>query len=632
MRRVITIIYSFLTAVLVGACGNFLDVVPDNVATLENAFTMRNTAERYLFTCYSYMPTHGTYEAHPGLAAGDETWLPVNIVDDNPVHNIARGQQRVLDPYMNFWEGRQGATDLYGGIRDCNIFLENVGNVPDLEEFERDRWISEVKFLKAYYHYYLLRLYGPIPLIKENLPISAGVKEVQVERAPVDECVDYIIELLDESLQYLPDRIENEVLELGRITKSINLALKAEVLMHAASPLFNGNPDYEGFANKDGTALFSTDVDLQKWQRAADACKKAILFAESLGYKLYEYEPRFSQYDLSDETLIHMSIRNAVCEPWNPEIIWGDINSRANAIQNRSAPRGLDPMYIGGGMAGNIGIPLKIAELFYSANGVPIEEDLTWDYANRFDLQTAGDEHRHHIKPGYTTSAFNFDRENRFYADLGFDGGIWYGQGKYDDSGDLLFMSSKRGDPAWMYSNTNYTVSGYLPKKLYHFQNVMTTSLTKQLYPWPVIRLASLYLYYAEALNEAEGPQAEVFEYLNRVRERAGLPTVQDAWSSYSKFPEKIDTRDGLREIIQRERLIEMAFESHRFYDLRRWKRALTEMNKPITGWDIWQSEEPLYYRETQLYKQSFTTRDYLWPINESEILRNPALVQNPGW
>lgn len=621
-----------MVTAIAGSCSNFLDVVPDNVATLENAFTMRNTAERYLFTCYSYMPTHGTYEAHPGLGAGDETWLPVNILDANSVHNIARGQQRVLNPYMNFWEGGEGGSDLYGGIRDCNIFLENINNVPDLEEFERDRWVSEAKFLKAYYHYFLLRLYGPIPLIRENLPISAGVKEVQVQREPVEECVEYIIELLAESLPHLPDRIENEVLELGRITKAINLALKAEVLMHAASPLFNGNPDYAGFTNKDGTQLFSADFDIQKWNRAAEACKEAILFAESLGYRLYKYEPRFSQYDLSQATLTQMSIRNAVCEPWNPEIIWGDINSRANAIQNRSAPRGLDPMFTGGGLSGNIGIPLKVAEIFYSENGVPIDEDITWDYANRFNLKQGDEKHKYNIKLGYTTSAFNFNRENRFYADLGFDGGIWYGQGKYDDSKDLLFISGKRGGPAWMYANTNYTVSGYLPKKLHHFQNVMTTSLTKQLYPWPVIRLASLYLYYAEALNEISGPQAEVFQYLNRVRERAGLPTVQDAWSGFSRFPEKIDTREGLREIIHRERTIEMAFESHRYYDLRRWKKALTEMNKPITGWDIWQSEEALYYRETQLYKQNFTTRDYLWPINESEILRNPGLVQNPGW
>src|SRR5690606_708905 len=124
----------------------------------------------------------------------------------------------------------------------------------------------------------------------------------------------------------------------------------------------------------------------------------------------------------------------------------------------------------------------------------------------------------------------------------------------------------------------------------------------------------------------------EVFEYLNRVRQRAGLPTVQEAWSGYSRYPEKIGSKDGLREIIHQERLIEMAFEGHRLYDLRRWKKAVGELNKPITGWDIWQSEAASYYRETLLYNQRYSTRDYLWPVNESELLRNPKLVQNPGW
>src|SRR5690606_38133836 len=102
-----------------------------------------------------------------------------------------------------------------------------------------DRWIAEVKFLKAYYHFWLFRLYGPIPLIKENIPVSASVDEVKRKRSTVDECVEYMVELIDEAAPDLPKKIVNRTFELGRITQPIAFSLKAIVLVTAASPLFN---------------------------------------------------------------------------------------------------------------------------------------------------------------------------------------------------------------------------------------------------------------------------------------------------------------------------------------------------------------------------------------------------------
>jgi hypothetical protein len=502
-----------------------------------------------------------------------------------------------------------------------------------MDQAEKDIWIAEVKALKAYYHFYLFRLYGPIPLIRENLPISAGVEEVQIKRSPSDECIDYIVQLLDEAAPNLPVRIINEVAELGRVTRSIALALKAEVLMTAASPLFNGNIDYMGVVNNDGEALFNTTYDQLKWTRAADALKEAIDVCEAAGYRLYKYTNQYPQFPITQSTITQMSIRNSVCEPWNSEMIWGDINSRGDVIQNRAAPRGLNPG-TGVGLNGNIGIPLKIVEMFYSNNGVPIDEDIDWTYADRYNLKTGDAEHKQLIKEGYQTAELNFDREPRFYADLGFDGGIWYGQGKFNDVGtDLLFVSSKYGDPASEINVDYYSVSGYWPKKLFHFQNDVGTQFVKRLYPWPIIKLSSLYLYYAEALNEIGGPDdPKVFTYIDMIRERAGLLPVKSAWEAHSRNPYKFTTQDGLREIIHRERLIEFAMEGQRFWDLRRWKKATTEMNKPITGWDISRSAAPLYYRETFIYNQKFSARDYLWPINENELLKNGNLIQNPGW
>lgn len=634
MKKIFNFYMLIVSFVLLYGCNDFLDVTPDNIATIDYAFRLRSTAERFLFTCYSYMPNQGSLNENPALLGGDELWLVAT--NTNNAWQIARGNQRVVNPYVNAWQGAQGSKDIYQGIRECNVFLENIHLVPDMSDFEKARWIAEVKFLKAYYHFYLIRMYGPIVLIKENLPVSASPEEVRIPRSPVDECFDYVVQLLDEALPDLPDRIEFEVSELGRITKAINLSLKAKVLVTAASPLFNGNPDYKGFTNKDGTPLFNTTPDETKWEKAAAACKVAIDFCDSLGHELYTYQPQFSQYNLSDTTITQMSIRNAFNEKWNSEVIWANTSSQVVGLQANATPRGLDPALVAStGAQGNIAPPIKIAELFYSDNGVPIDEDITWDYSSRFKLRIPEFEHRYNLKQGYTTARLHFNRENRYYASLGFDGGIWYGQGRFDDSSDnLLFVSSKRGQPAAPINLSSYSTTGFFPKKYTHFQSVIGTgsTFTRESYPWPVIKLNDLYLLYAEALNEVNGPSDEIYLYLDKIRARAGLPGVEEAWRNYSVNPNKYKTKEGLREIIHRERTIELMFEGQRFWDLRRWKKAVNELNKPITGWDLEQETAQGYYREKMIYNQTFRTRDYLWPLNENTILANPALVQNPGW
>lgn len=633
MKKLFLIALSFIITGAFSACKKYLNVVPDNVATIDYAFRLRSTAEKFLFTCYSYMPSHGSLTNNPAFFAGDEVWLPPSSGSSS--WQIAKGNQRVVDPECNFWEGEQKGTNLYQGIRMCNIFLDNIGIVPDMEDFERDRWIAEVKFLKAYYYFWLVRMYGPVVLYKENLPVSASAAESRKFRSPVDSCFNYIVQLLDEAVSALPDRIDNEVSERGRITKVIDLSVKAMVLVTAASPLFNGNADYKGFNNSVGQALFNTTFDPGKWQKASDACKKAVDLCESLGYRLYYYQPEFSQ-NLSDTTIVKMSIRNAICEKWNSEIIWGNTNSIATSIQALSTPRGLDPTKLGNtSLQGYMAPPLKIVEMFYSNHGVPINEDKTWNYSGRFTLEKAGTANKYNLKEGYTTAALNFNREPRFYADLGFDGGLWYGQGHYDDKGsDLLFVSAKKGEPNAAINFSAYSTTGYWTKKLVNFKNIIGSgnSYTVQSYPWPVIRLAGLYLLYAEALNEASEPNDEVYKYINLVRARAGIPTVQKSWDQYSKTPDEYKTKNGLRNIIHRERLIELAFEGKRFWALRRWKQAATKLNQPITGWDLDQENAEAYYRERTIFNQTFYTRDYLWPLSEKTLLHNDKLVQNPGW
>lgn len=137
---------------------------------------------------------------------------------------------------------------------------------------------------------------------------------------------------------------------------------------------------------------------------------------------------------------------------------------------------------------------------------------------------------------------------------------------------------------------------------------------------------------YAEALNEVKAaPDAEVYEYIDKVRERAGLLGVVESWAAHSKNPQKPATKEGMRKIIQQERMIELSFEGQRFWDLRRWKLALDYMNRPIRGWDI-SGRNLNFYNVTTVYTPRFEFKDYFWPIRERERINNPNLVQNLGW
>lgn len=620
-------------ALALASCNNYLDVIPDNVATIDHAFTMRSEAEKYLFTCYSYLPSEGDPQWNPAFVAGDEFWqfYPVTNFNENSLQ-IARGNQNIVDPYLNYWDGLQGGKPLFTAIRDCNIFLENIDNVIDLEPYMKVRWVAEVKFLKAYYHFWLLRMYGPVPIIRENLPISSSAEEVKVIRQPVDSVVNYIVTLLDEAAVDLPAVVPDLTSELGRVTSLAALSIKARVLTLAASPLFNGNSDFANFSNPDGTSLFSAAGDPEKWQRAAEACREAIEACHAAGKKLYYFPSTL--YDISETTRIKMNIRNSIGERWNEELIWGSSNSTANFIQRLCMAR-IDPSRLINEQAlGQLAPTMRMAELFYSENGVPISEDKTWEYANRYELRTATAEDKYNLKEGYETVALHFDREPRFYADLAFDGAIWYGQGKYDDD-DPWHVEAKMDQTSARKGVGRYSITGYFAKKLVNWNFIIQDgqSLSIEEYPWPIMRLADLYLLYAEALNEVNGPGAEVYSWLNLVRERAGLKSVEESWSTWSKQPDKYTTKEGLREIIHRERLIEMAFEGHRYWDLRRWKKAADAFDDPVIGWDVEKADAESYYQPRVLFKQTFRApRDYFWPIREHNTVVNRKLLQSQGW
>ena len=627
------------------SCKKFLDIVPDNVATVESAFKLRVEAEKYLFSCYSFLPKYGDGWFNPSLTTADEIWYPQT--DQSTWHagfRIAQGQQNKSYPLFNDWAGENkgGNNDarsiplkIWRGIRQCNIFLENVrdlNKVRDIDPFERERWLREVEFLKANYHYYMLRMYGPIPIIDRSVDANDDV--VFVKRQPVDSCVNWIARLLDSASAKLPLKVADENTELGRITQEIALGVKAKLLVMAASPLFNGNTDFANFVDKDGVKLFNATFDPQKWVIARDACKAAIDTAEFNGHSLYTYKN--DVYNLSDMIKTQMNIRGAITTWWNPEIIWGHSNSYFvnEAICLPPLERGTN--FDRFSLQGLWAPPMKIARMFYTKNGVPIEEDKTLNFTNTTEMRTATLADRYYIEPGFVTARLHFDREPRFYADLGFDGGIWYMQDSPSGSDEnTYYIKAKNVENAGYGHFRNYSETGYFVKKLVNWQSTTrgATNPTWKAYPWPMIRLADLYLLYAESINEVDGGSSVAVQYIDKVRQCVGLNGVVELWNSYSNNSTKYSSKIGLREIIQRERSIEMAFEGERLWDLKRWKLAAEVLNQDITGWNVFGKITNTFYQERYVFDQTFITpRDYFWPIGDYDTRRNPLLVENIGW
>ena len=630
---------------------DYLDVVPDNIATIDLAFNTRSTAENFLSTCYTYIPEHAHVEQNFSLLAGDEVWYYAEndfYMNNETSFRVAKGMQNSSSPYLNYWEGGRGAPrSLFNALRDCNIFLDNLVAVPGLDEEERIRWLDEVKVLKAFYHFWLMQMYGPIPIVDTNIPVSAPSTETNVYRASIDEVVTYLTDLLDEVIvaDNLPGLINYVYTEQGRITMPIAKALKAKILMLSASPIFNGNTDFSSLIDNQGNSLVNQSYDPQKWVLAKDALLDAIESAEANGHSLYQFNQQLPIIGgISDQITQELSLRAAITEPFNSEIIWAFSADWTGELQQWCQPRWTaDHSALFGYTKKSHAPTLNMVETFYTRNGVPIDEDISWEYGNRFDVvQTpildADNENYHefYIEDDYATAKLHTFREPRFYSTLGFDGGKWFSL-ETENINFIPHLNAKAGAPSGKQGFEIYSITGYFAKKLVHYENIISLEgSTIQGYSFPIIRLSDLYLMYAEASNETKAaPDADVYEYIQKVRDRAGLDVGGDlvsTWQMHSANPSKPSTKDGMRAIIHQERMIELALEGHRYWDLRRWKLAGEYFSKPIRGWDIFKPDVAGFYEVENIFYRNYLTKDYLWPISQTELLRNPNLIQNPGW
>lgn len=623
-----------------GAC-SYLDVVPDNIMTLEMAFNTRANARKYLQVCYNYVPVIYNADYNAAVMGADDVCAYSMGVDGINAFveawSLTGGTQNSYNPVFNYWSGHE-RNNMFRGVHECNIFLENIGRVPDMSPEEKSRWRAEALTLKAYYLYWAMLHYGPIPLLKENASITADINRITQYREKIDDVTAYIVELLDEAVAEqpgLPAYITATETEAGRITLAGALAVKAKVLVTAASDLFNGNTDYADFLDpRDGEPFFDQTHRVQKWQDAAEACLEAVTEAEKY-HALYTFDDRV-KFDLTDRTQLDLTLRNIITSRTSPENLFAPGQTPAQQIwwyqphltQQHLSTRAEQHK-------SNIVPSLNVVEEFYTADGIPLEEAKNTTPAAQYEFVKAPADRPAFFLPNYPTIRMHLDREPRFYADIGFDGGKWFNE-ECDSPESAYGIDMKNGGTAGQ-STTYSSATGYLVKKVCSYRNQNTASANvTYTFPNIHIRLADLYLLTSEALNESmETPDARVYAYIQKVRHRAGLDpnrTLQQTWQLYSRNPSKPLTQEGMREIIHRERLIELMFEGWRLHDLRRWKKADEYLNRQIRGFSILGKTPDRFYVQNTVNSRIWSTRDYLWPLKQADIQKNPKLVQNPLW
>lgn len=652
------IFYLLWIPFLLTACDNWLDIVPEeDMKTIDSDFETRDEARNWHESCYVFSMNHiSNFLENESILGSDE--LVYGSYFQNrygvPGGYIATGLQNSLDPYADLWLKKElssggtlaGRSDYYTAINLCNIFISKVDQVYNMENNEKAEWKAEIKALKAYYYFELVRHYGPIILVPENIDPNADIETMKVPRSHVDSCFNAIVRLCDEAIKVLHPLNQKETNRKTYFSKEAAAALKARVLLYQASDLFSGNPDYADFKNKNGEPLFSAAGNEQekkeKWHRAALAAEEAIEICLENGRKLVDnqtastdlqttmlnIESSVQGYNyLSDEVLWMVKVMSDSYDLWPYTL--PNLESDNNQL-----------------LSGTVVSPsMKMVEMFYTENGLPIDQDRSYGAGSIYSLTRETD-------PKYTdVVALNEDilylhtrREPRFYADIAADRCYWR-LGRTSNSlrkvtayqGEDFGLKAKR-----LTSTVPENLSGYWLKKwtsskveLFNYASDVRALGTPC---FPAIRMAELYLIAAEAWNEyLDAPdKVHVYDNLNVVRKRAGIPDVQTSWAM-ARDRNKVNTKEGMREIIRREWNIEFAFEGYRFWNLRRWKTAPLELNDKLYGWNVTGSNNKTFYNNgngpvvVKSDNKFVAPRDYFWPIRSEEVTTS-GCVQNPGW
>jgi hypothetical protein len=553
--KTINIIICCLVVVLVSCKKNYLDIVPtDRIAeeTLlsDSALFQDYVINRYMGARLQDKEAEGT---PPGFGRGFEYAMWSSLTDESMYNNddntwlIQRG---LLAPENTGIAGTIWGRS-YRSIRECNYGLNNIIKV-SMSDLLRNRLRAELHFIRAFRYQDLIRNYGGVVLMKDsvyNLSDNLSDPSLYV-RSSLKDCMDYAVAELDSAILYLP-QANSSAWKPGRATQGAAMALKARLLLYAASPLYNVG------SWADAAAAAKAVIDLSQYSLAADYSKLFLTAGSS-------------------------------------EIIFARqyaIGARHVCLEIANGANGYN------GWAGNT--PLQNMVDAYEMNNGKVITDATSGY----DAQNPYE-----------------NRDARFYATILYNGASYRGSTvqTYTPGG----KDSQDGPSNWNTSKTGY----YLRKFMDDNNPIDNPWNVAGLQPWIYLRYAEVLLNYAEAQNEAVGPDASVYSAVNLVRQRASVnqPALLAGLS-----------QSDMRDAIRRERQVELAFEEHRFYDVRRWKIADVTENVPAYGVTVvvGTGGSYVYTRKVALSGRLFAEKNYWLPIPRAEIqASNDQLSQNFGY
>jgi hypothetical protein len=601
----ITIILTILLSALLNSCTkDFLDQVPDDKLTLEETFSHQSTVENFLANVYSYIPDEnrqrfvGSGNSGPWTAGSDEAEYVWSFVQSQNIN--AGAWDASSDLSSNKW------ANYYRGIRSAGVFISNVDNCQDCKQALITRFKAEARALRAIYYFNLVKIFGPVVLIDGVIPPDASFDQVQLPRNTLDECIDFVVNELTAAEKDLV--FDNSYMATGafagRVSKPLCRAVKIQALLYAASPLYNGNTDYAELKNSDGKQLISQQYDAGKWKRAADSARAFINDYVPTYFSLYR------ENDANGNFSPYLSCRNVMLKDWNSEVIFARVSTTSEWRQYEMVPfhsGSPDECRASGGL----GATQEMVDAYFMANGRPISDPLSGYSETGFtNFRAPGD--------NVARSTFNMwvNREPRFYVGITYSGSRWLNT----TYGDIITQTYYSGNSGRKVGGNDYSPTGYIVRK-----NMTTGGWNVGGRTLITHRLAEVYLNYVEALNEYDPGNPDILFYLNQIRERAGIPQYGS-----TELPAPVG-QAAMRDAIRRERRVELAFENHRFFDVRRWKIADQTENGPKYGLNI-NADAPSFYERTPFETRVFTKKHYLFPIPQSEVSIDRNMIQNTGW
>lgn len=483
--------------------------------------------------------------------------------------------------------GEEPYKTCYGNIRAVNVLIKNLPNAP-LRQAYKNQMVAEARFLRAWYYAILTEHYAGVPLVGDTLLVYD--KPIAAKRNTYAECVDYILSECDAAALTLPTTQSG--LNYGRVSKAACLALKARVLLYAASPLFNGTtlPSDAGGAGVDPALVGYPTYDANRWKLAEDAAQAVIALGVYSLNTVNNYQTSLPGY----------GFQGLFPQRVNTEYIFQLMRPGNNSdLENMCLPPSR-------GSNGNGSFPYQgLVDAFPMRNGKPITDPTS----------------------GYDPNDPYKDRDPRLDYSVIRDQTVLLvrtGNGQTNGSAPInTYIGNYNGTLTGQDAVHQGTITGYYNNKMLDPAAIAGTLSFGSNRVFPLIRYAEVLLNYAEAANEFEGATGNVYAAVEAIRQRAGLDPYQ--------LPIGL-TKDEMRSWIQNERRIELAYEGHRFWDVRRWKIAQQTENIQSQGMEPNRNGAAVTFKLFNVTKHNFRPAMYLWPFPLSETGKSPELIQNPGY